>query len=191
MARAKKTDVEKPKEGATLQIDVDSFVRTRDSVSSSSLLFPSALLLHSCRRAPQYVTLRPCTMQLQRPSAPYYLQHNTIHAYRQPVTQQPSPSFQTPSRTSRRLHATTIGELRVSLASSCTHVQRRVLIVYSAPRLPSTTTTTFAPHALGGIMLRRTTVTNKIAGCHWPRNPSRCHSDPLICIHQAHQRRPR
>jgi hypothetical protein len=33
MARKQK-DAEKPREGATLSIDVDSFVRTRDSVSS-------------------------------------------------------------------------------------------------------------------------------------------------------------
>jgi len=37
MARPKKSE-EKAKEGATLSIDVDSFVRTRDSVSSSPSL---------------------------------------------------------------------------------------------------------------------------------------------------------
>ncbi|KAI6713530.1 hypothetical protein JHW43_003885, partial [Diplocarpon mali] len=47
MPRAsKKPDDERPREGATLSIDVDSFVRTRDSVRSSPLcplfpLFPS------------------------------------------------------------------------------------------------------------------------------------------------------
>jgi hypothetical protein len=46
MAKGKKTD-DKPKEGATLSIDVDSFVRTRDSVrlplSPSFLLIPTTL----------------------------------------------------------------------------------------------------------------------------------------------------
>lgn len=37
MARAKKPE-EKPKEGATLTIDVDSFVRTRDSVRINPFL---------------------------------------------------------------------------------------------------------------------------------------------------------
>jgi len=38
MARAKKAE-DKPKEGATLSIDVDSFVRTRDSVSPHLTIF--------------------------------------------------------------------------------------------------------------------------------------------------------
>lgn len=46
MSRSKKAE-DKPKEGATLSIDVDSFVRTRDSVSSSSCPRFPVLLLHS------------------------------------------------------------------------------------------------------------------------------------------------
>ena len=42
MARPKKAVEEKPKEGATLSIDVDSFVRTRDSVSIIPLLHSSS-----------------------------------------------------------------------------------------------------------------------------------------------------
>ncbi len=41
MARAKKSE-EKVKEGATLSIDVDSFVRTRDSVSRPPSLLSSS-----------------------------------------------------------------------------------------------------------------------------------------------------
>ncbi len=41
MARAKKAD-DKQKEGATLSIDVDSFVRTRDSVRVLHLLHSSS-----------------------------------------------------------------------------------------------------------------------------------------------------
>lgn len=44
MSRAKKSD-DKPREGATLSIDVDSFVRTRDKVSCIFLFF-----LHSFAR---------------------------------------------------------------------------------------------------------------------------------------------
>lgn len=47
MAKGKKTD-DKPKEGATLSIDVDSFVRTRDSVRLP--LSPSFLLIPKTRR---------------------------------------------------------------------------------------------------------------------------------------------
>jgi hypothetical protein len=45
MARPKKVAEEKPKEGATLQIDVDSFVRTRDSVSLIPILHSSSSLI--------------------------------------------------------------------------------------------------------------------------------------------------
>jgi hypothetical protein len=44
MARAKKPE-EKVKEGATLTIDVDTFVRTRDSVRFLSSSLHSSLLL--------------------------------------------------------------------------------------------------------------------------------------------------
>jgi hypothetical protein len=56
MARAKKPE-EKVKEGATLTIDVDTFVRTRDSVRFDSSLHPpssstrlDAILLWDPRR---------------------------------------------------------------------------------------------------------------------------------------------
>jgi ABC-type nickel/cobalt efflux system permease component RcnA len=74
MARPKKSDVEKPKEGATLQIDVESFVRTRDSVSSSSLpLSLCFFILVDMLRDMRHFAHAPCAQCSSPPTTQYIL----------------------------------------------------------------------------------------------------------------------
>jgi hypothetical protein len=72
MAKGKKTD-DKPKEGATLSIDVDSFVRTRDSVRLPPS--PSFLLIPPRRGAYNIFNLRASSFDISHHNPVTYPTH--------------------------------------------------------------------------------------------------------------------
>ena len=184
MARAKKPE-EKPKEGATLSIDVDSFVRTRDSVRTNYLL---RLHLHppqvDWNRASQIIDIFiPPRLPSTTTSftCPPHSNNHSSDQYYNLESRIPSFTRPYPEQISRR-----------NILLGFLHLRASIVYFFDAmvsrPRRPHND---FAPHRGSGSQLPPTAVANMGTGRHRTRDSPRCHPDPLLSLYQAHQRGPR
>jgi hypothetical protein len=169
MVRSKKAE-DKPREGATLSIDVDSFVRTRDSVRHPSPL-------HSSHDAFLGASTRPhWHLEAWRNSEPPPARHHSTpicpHAL-----MRVSMAFE--CRCDHIASAIMAIDLVVVLNTST-----RLHCLLRGPRVSTTETrglSSITQHSSFGI------ITNAAQGRHRTRDSARRHSTALECLHKAYQ----